>query len=380
MANITFLDPGGSAGAGGYFVTSSDHGSGATITLDTTIKPIGAYSSFQFNSGSSNLHAWFDAGFSGIIGTAGRISFYAYYTTAPTLAMIFEVQSAGNGHMFGVGLAATGGNAHVVFRPASDVGGTTTGTAVLSPNTFYRITLAFNVISADNASAKVYVNGVQDISVTGQYTGNHSTPTDIMYGWTVDSEAGVNNTVNIGGIYIDDGSDLADPANGATDLVVTSKFSGTVNANNFDTVGGTGAVNERPLSETNYMAQVGSSQVSQNYAIQAASAGDINMSSATILGYVGWIWAKQSAVSGTPKLTLNGTDYNITLATSSAIYFKPITSSTYPSNAAGIGMVSGGTTDDTFLYECGVMFAYIPVTPKPPIGIWDGLLNIKGWW
>src|SRR6185436_4896618 len=69
--------------------------------------------------------------------------------------------------------------------------------------------------------------------------------------------------------------------------------------------------------------------------------------------------AKEGAVSGTPKLTLNGIDYAVTLTTSPATYRKSITTDAYPSSAAAIGMVSSGTADDTFLYECGVIVAYV---------------------
>lgn len=65
-------------------------------------------------------------------------------------------------------------------------------------------------------------------------------------------------------------------------------------------------------------------------------------------------------------MVVNGVDYNydvlpfipvIITATPSLLYF-PITSPSYPSNAAGIGMTSSTDTADTFMYEIGTIMAY----------------------
>lgn len=71
--------------------------------------------------------------------------------------------------------------------------------------------------------------------------------------------------------------------------------------------------------------------------------------------------------AGTPALWDNGAATAITLTTTAAIYTLITDSTTYPSNAAGIGMKSTGATPDTFLYECGTIIAYIPgPVPKGP--------------
>jgi hypothetical protein len=46
------------------------------------------------------------------------------------------------------------------------------------------------------------------------------------------------------------------------------------------------------------------------------------------------------------------------LTTSNALYTKLVDSNAYPTNAAGIGMRSSGTTADTYMYECGMLVAY----------------------
>src|SRR6185295_16060543 len=97
----------------------------------------------------------------------------------------------------------------------------------------------------------------------------------------------------------------------------------------------------------------------------SASAGDVDITGASVVGYMGWLWSKQAAVSGTPKLTLNGVDYASTQTTSPAIHRQCVTTTSYPSDAAAIGMVSGGTADDTFLYECGVVVAFTGTISSP---------------
>jgi hypothetical protein len=61
---------------------------------------------------------------------------------------------------------------------------------------------------------------------------------------------------------------------------------------------------------------------------------------------------------GDPKIMVNGVETSIVLSTGNALYTKCYDSNSYPSNAAGIGMRSSGTTADTFLYECGMLVAY----------------------
>jgi len=62
----------------------------------------------------------------------------------------------------------------------------------------------------------------------------------------------------------------------------------------------------------------------------------------------------------------NGSESAITLTTAPALYTLLTASASYPSNAAGIGIRSS-TTANTFLYECGTLIAYTPVSgPTTP--------------
>jgi hypothetical protein len=102
-------------------------------------------------------------------------------------------------------------------------------------------------------------------------------------------------------------------------------------------------------------------QAQENYTLEAASVGDVNLTGQTLLGRTAWLWGKASATTGSPTAAIvdDGGTTSITLTTSSALYTAITTSASYPSNAAGIGMRSTGTVNDTFLYECGTIISYI---------------------
>ena len=87
----------------------------------------------------------------------------------------------------------------------------------------------------------------------------------------------------------------------------------------------------------------------------------MNISAATLVARLAWIWAKATTGAlGTPKITNNGVDTAIALTSTSALYTNIVDSATYPSNAATIGMESTGALDVTFFYEAGMLIAYTP--------------------
>lgn len=65
--------------------------------------------------------------------------------------------------------------------------------------------------------------------------------------------------------------------------------------------------------------------------------------------------------AGTPKLMNNGNEVAITLGDTQTLYYDHTASGSYPSGGNTIGMKSSGSNMDTFLYECGMQIAYIPV-------------------
>src|SRR5262249_18469982 len=154
--------------------------------------------------------------------------------------------------------------------------------------------------------------------------------------------------VNIDDVYVDDSSGLTDTGN----IHVTAKRPTTRSIANFDTLLGTGAVNERPISETNGREQATATQVTEGYDIEARSVGDVDLSTAAIVARTAWIWSKMGAGAGGQTTTIvnNGTGTGVTLTTSSALYTNIVDSISYTDTQPAVGEKSTGN-QATFLYE-----------------------------
>ena len=113
----------------------------------------------------------------------------------------------------------------------------------------------------------------------------------------------------------------------------------------------------------------------ENYGLQAASVGDVDVSSAmaTLVARSAWVWSSVTVASVLAKIMDNGTETGITLTTTPALYTLITDSTSYPSNAAGIGE-RASTTANTNFYECGTLIAYTPVgnIAVGPWSIWVG--------
>lgn len=255
---------------------------------------------------------------------------------------------------------STGAILRVVNIGASGIEGAVfDGSTILLPDANYRITLSFFQNATDDLDVKVFVDGVEELTVPGGTADGQAIGQwpDLYYGWI--GAPGANQICWFDQIYIDQGDDLTDPGN----ILMTAKLPAAVNVGNFDTTVGTGAVDERPVSLTNHMRQNAITQVFQNYTLQAASVGDVDISAETYVGHMGWvIVAKISGSSTGTGITVNGTTTAIAMSslTSGAVTFfrKAVTGSVYPSDAAGIGARSFSGTSDMLLYECGVVVAY----------------------
>ena len=141
---------------------------------------------------------------------------------------------------------------------------------------------------------RIYLNGNIDISTTNVTMSNGSS-VNLQLGWV--STPAANKILNIDDIYVDDSSSLTDTG----DIRVTAKLPNAENVNDFDTAIGNarGAsdfnnVNERALSETNGWRHNALTAVNENYGLQNASAGDVDITGATIVVRKGWIWAKHA--------------------------------------------------------------------------------------
>lgn len=359
---ITFLDP---TTAATFDLTFANINTG-TVESDST--GIAKYGPRCYKFGGSGGAAPSNTGRtdSAMARLVGRSTAWYRFPSLPTggsatLAVVTDV--GGNG----VWLLQLSTAGKLGF--ANDSGSSKPGGATLSTNTWYRITVATNIISTTNWSAKVYVTstdgapGVLDIAadsgdfalttVTNEryFSGNLTANTFILF---------------VNGVYIDDVSDLSDPG----DIRVTAKrpFSnGTTN--DFNTQIGSGGsgygsghspqVNERPLSTTNGWSKIGAgAAVTEEYNVEGQSVGDIDVGGKTIIGKVGWVYAS-SALAETGKIIIDGVSSDIALTSTNTFFYKVSGTATYPAGTgADVGIITSTTLTTVSLYEAGVVVAY----------------------
>ncbi|GEM_PF-6977796 len=288
---------------------------------------------------------------------AGRATGYFRLQDFPTNFVQLHWARTGS-FQFGVGVNGSG-----VLQIRTNTGGTQLGSngSTLSQNTWYRISMVWNITNATTFTVKVFLNGVLDITAnSGTLTAD---ATNAIYNGWVESNSAGSKQLWFHHIYVDNDTSLTDTG----DIRVTAKLPGTVNNNGFDTTGGTGAVNERPISTTNYMQDATSSTPGalQDYTLQIATQGDMDVSDHAVVARTAWVWAARGATgSQTTAASIidNGSETAITLTATPAIYTVTTYSATYPSNANGIGMRAIDGTYDTYFYEGGTLIAYIPTT------------------
>jgi hypothetical protein len=262
---------------------------------------------------------------------------------------------------FKLGLSRKGDAA--VIRFVDGLGASYLGITELQVNTWPRI--SFGYVQRDGGGIEdldinIYINGIPELSITNAST-DSAALFNLRYGW-LDSP-GAGHVCWVDQLYVDDGDDLQDPASRPR---CTAKLSATINEDTWNTVVGTGAVNERPLSTANHIKETRNLLLRQTYTLQAAAIGDSDVSGETLVGYMGWVWGRLSSSSfDNVGLVVNGVEIDrLSEATqqnagSAPILFRAaFTSLSYPSNAAGIGMISNEFLADSLLYECGAVVAY----------------------
>lgn len=250
----------------------------------------------------------------------------------------------------------------------------------LATGSWYRLSLAYTFTSTTVNRIEVFVDAVSAISITNATLnniavnrvswGNFSVSADTAFDWRLSDN------------YVDDSTALTDPGN----IWVTAKrpnANGTTNG--FTTQIGSGGsgygtghspqVNERALSVTNGWSMIGAgSAITEEYNIESKSTGDIDISAATIVDYVGWVYSSALA-SETASIIVNNVTSNISLTSTNTMFTAVAGSSTYPAGTGkDIGEVTTTALTTVSLYECGIMVAYIPaavVTKKflPLVGV-----------
>lgn len=326
----------------------------------------------------------------GILSDAGRrISFRLRLSALPpthptvilTCAQAFA--STGNG-TFVFGLNATG---HIVI---GNEGGASsflgTSVAALVTNTWtQRIAMAYVITDATHWTLKLYINGVLDTTLTqangtlanlgssvlsiglggGPGTAGFDGGTGAMTAWYRD-------------IYVDDGTDLADPASNPTNANTLRLTAKRPNANgtatNFATQIGSGGsgygsghspqVNERASSDANgWSATVVASAITEEYTVENVATGDVDLTGKVIDGVLGWIRAS-STLTETDNIIVDGTVTAITVTSTIKTFFKAsATPTVYPAGSGtDIGMQTNATAATASLYEAGIIVASTPAT------------------
>lgn len=297
----------------------------------------------------------------GVVSDAGaRINFFLYLNVlTPTVTTPFmSILTSGLSQILNVALT-TGGILQFTNNTGAQLG---TNGSTLSTGKWYRISLAYTITNTTTNRFELFVDGVSSISAT-----NITLPTTvsdrIQFGTTITPAS----DARFSDFYIDDSAALTDPGN----IWVTAKrpnANGTTN--NFVTQIGSGGsgygtghspqVNERPLSTTNGWSVVAVGATTEEYNIEGKAVGDIDISTATIVDYLGWVSTK-ALVGETVQVIVNGNNFSQAITSTITLYTKIAGSATYPAGTgADIGMTTDATATTVSLYECGVVVAFIP--------------------
>lgn len=279
----------------------------------------------------------------------------------------------------GTGILALGLNTNGTLQLGGRGTTAKNGSTVLSANTWYRISLGYIITSSTSWSAVAYINGVSEVSTSntdGTLTATGSSGCSFGMSSSVIGSFGTPPvmTVWVDSIYIDNRTDKSDCGN----VHVTAKrpnANGT--SNQFTTQIGSGGsgygsghspqVNEQPLNTANGWSLSNTTKSTEEYNIESASTGDVDISTATLVDYMGWIYTSVNSTSDSPvhHIVLNNVATSITESTSNTMFTVAAGSSSYPAGSGtDIGMDAQYTTNahTTSLYECGVVFAYTPAT------------------
>jgi hypothetical protein len=352
--SLTFIEPGTDATGGLERYTSSE-GSVSSAT-DAPVAMTGPRS-LKCSTGAGSAAARVQ-GASALNDTGRRGYFDFEFDVIPTATVsVSQGLTAASASVWHIRLDAAGA---MSFGAQS---GTFVTGAILAVNTKYRVSWAVRIISTAVYAINVWINGVFQGTANA---GTAATTASLNFLIGPGAAAGANRTCWFDNIYVDDGGDLTDPCAGFGAILVTAKKPAANNTNNFDTnIGNNPAnrwenVNEVPLSVTNGWSQGILADTQENYTLQTAAQGDVDITGMTIVGREAWLWGKGTLGGlGTPQIMDNGTETAIVLTASGKLFTVLTTTSAYPSNAAGIGMRATNNADDTFLYECGTVIAVL---------------------
>lgn len=298
--------------------------------------------------------------------SAGRINIWIYLVALPNAtAAILSARSDGGTTAYSIRLTNAGVLQIWTGTSTAQIG---SNGSTLATGKWYKLCLSFTTASTTVNEIRLFLNTVLDISISnatlpvgtiGHFRlGNIETNTTLDYRSSDHYADNSNALTDVGNIWI---TAKRPNANGTTNGFSTQIGSGGSGYG----AGHSPQVNERALSTTNGWSMVGAgSAVTEEYNIENAATGDINIAAAILIDYMGWVYAK-SALSETASIIVNNATSNISLTSTNTMFTKIAGSTTYPAGSGtDIGIITATTVTTVSLYECGIIFAYL----APPVG------------
>lgn len=369
MPTTKFIETGTDATQDFSFYAGTNPTGTGVISSDTSQSNDGPRSIKSLNAASGDIASCYTP--NGVAADAGTLisGWFRFSTVSPaTPTWFFGASQANNGSC----IVYCGLNTNGTLRWGGR-GVSKNATTVLSANTWYRISIGYVITSTTNWSMKLYINGVlEDTSSNVDGTLLATGSSCVVLGCNLSSQNGFATpaamTVWCDSIYVDDRTDKTDCGN--VHCTAKRPFSnGTTNG--YTTQIGSGGsgygtghaqqVNELPLSTTNGWSMVGAgAAITEEYNIESRSVGDVNITNSTIVDYMGWLYSS-SLSSETAQIIVNGVSSNISLTSTNTMFTKAAGSSTYPAGTGSdIGQITATTLTTVSLYECGIVFAYVP--------------------
>lgn len=216
LPNVLFAEPGTDA-------THNFQAYSVTIGMfssDTTQKNTGPRS-IKLNTGKApgtDAYVQKDS----LVGNSARISTYVRFASFPdSNSTILKVGNSKGDGVFSIAVTPAGYLQLLNWKVSDVVQLGPMGTFRLDAGVWYRLGLAYDLTDATHYTARVFVNGAEDISVKDSPALTTVDPTLVRWGWVwTGSEYGAGKVLNIDDIYVDDsnsGRDAGD-VRGATIL------------------------------------------------------------------------------------------------------------------------------------------------------------------
>lgn len=377
---IIFSDPGGDATFNLANTSSGGFYSSVGLVITTDIVHGDHIKSIRMAPSNTNVLRTPN----NVISDSGsRTSTYLYIKTLGSGIVKFFSWSTNNGSAEVFKLKITTGGILQLFN-GSNVQIGSNG-ATLSTGQWYRISVAYTIASTTVNRIELFVHDSNGSSLTGISVTNATLAGTGTSTFSIGNDNSLDNLQDFrfSDIYIDDSSSLTDIAR---DVWITAKrpFSnGTLNE--WTTQIGSGGsgygsghssqVNERPVSTTNGWSFQDTILRTEEYTIEGASVGDINITGSQIIDFMGWVNAKVASNS-TGNIILAGIATNINVTTSYNMFTKAAGSTIYPIGGTDIGMNTNTVNQLFSLADCGIMIAYIPGSAISGISTISGIQSI----